>query len=419
MMRSLRNLSCILMFLWLGHGKPSSALAQQVVEARRFAVASGHPDATEAGMTILQRGGNVVDAAIATSLALGVAEPYGSGLGGKLVWLYRDGKTGEIHSITALCAAPAELDVEQFIGLSSDQRKYGYKSAGVPGLVAGLEEAHRRWGTLTWTELAEPAAALAERGILIDATMQALYRPHVDDLARDEEAASLYLYRGGLPPVGARLKNADLAGVLRHIGTEGPRWFYEGPVARQLVAASQREGAALTLDDLKNYRVDVSRPLHIDFAGYQVYSCPPPLTGGATALAALKAWQSDSRPIATSTDYADRMARLLLRLYPRVQRDLADVPTAQAAAEALLSDAMARQIADEARRVDPADPYSAATPDPADPAEAEPASSTTHLVVADAEGNMVSLTQSLSLHFGAAVVAPGTGFLLNDSLSNF
>lgn len=399
---------------------PLQASAQQQVVATRFAVASGHPSATAIGLDVLRNGGNVIDAAIATSLAVGVAEPYGSGLGGKLILLYREAATGNATSIVALCSSPANLDVEEFVNLSSKERKIGYRAVGVPGLVAGLDEAYKRWGSKPWQELVTPAAQLAESGIIIDATMQSLYRSHVADLQRDEEATELYLYRGELPPVDARLKNTDLAETLRDLAANGPRSFYTGATAKRVVSAAQEAGAEISLEDFSDYHAEISAPLAIDYRGYRIYSCPPPLTGGATVLAALKCFEQLPQlgASANEVEYADQMGHVLLGLYPRIQAAIADAPSSRSAAERLLSERAARELAELAGQIDPRSPYPKKEPVNAS-ADALPTASTTHLVVADAAGNMVSLTQSLSLHFGAAVVAPETGFLLNDSMSNF
>ena len=189
-------------------GDLSTANRAQTVVAHKYVVASGHELATNIGLQTLRSGGNVIDAAIATSMALGVAEPYGSGLGGKLVMLYREAATGHIHSVVALCQSPAELHDLDFIQLTRNQRKYSYHAVGVPGIVAGLSAAHQRWGSLPWRTLVEPAAELADSGVVIDATMRGMFEPKVKYLRNDDEAAQLYLVNGEAPPVGARLKNA-------------------------------------------------------------------------------------------------------------------------------------------------------------------------------------------------------------------
>jgi len=403
----------------------STASAELLVEGNEYVVASGHPEATAVGLEVLRRGGNVIDAAVATSLALGVAEPYGSGLGGKLILLYRDAETNTVHSIVALCTSPAKLDPEQFAEFSSDKRKFGYHAVGVPGLPAGLFAAHKRWGSLDRAELTEPAAELAERGIEINDTMQELIAPKVKFLARDSEATRLYLVDGKLPPVGARLKNPDYAKVLRDLGSKGPRVFYDGWVAEKIVAAAHAAGAPLSMDDFRTYKLDFSPPISIDYRGYRAYSCPPPLTGGATVLATLKCLEHypAQEELSGILRLADPMGRILQCLYPHIRDTVADVPTARLDTVKMLSDQAARRFSVRAQQLDPRDPYAKRPEDAAagieTTSEALVSASTSHLVVADAAGNMVSLTQSLSLHFGASTIAPGTGFCLNDSMSNF
>ena len=396
-------------------------VAQQQATARQYAIASGHPAATEIGLAVLERGGNVMDAAVAASLALGVAEPYGSGLGGKLILLYREASTGMVHSIVALCTSPAALDDLQFIQLPSSQRKYGYHAAGVPALVAGLDEAHRQWGSKPWQELVSPAAELADNGVEIDAVMRSMFAPKVKVLRADEEAAALYLVDGEAPPVGARMRNADLAESLRKIAAGGADAFYRGAIAERIVAAAKSQDAPLSLSDFRNYRPEVGRSLAIDYRGYRIHSCPPPLTGGVTVLSALKCLEQMPGESHDETQLADRMCRSLQCLYPRIRDEIADVPSVQAAANALLSTQLTKELGQTAGRLDPQRPYDEPARQRSQEAEADalPSASTSHLVVVDAAGNMVSLTQSLSLHFGAAVVPPGTGILLNDSMSNF
>jgi gamma-glutamyltranspeptidase/glutathione hydrolase len=238
-------------------------------------------------------------------------------------------------------------------------------------------------------------------------------------LQDNEEAAALYLYQNALPPVGARLKNADLAATLNDIAENGARSFYTGPTARQIVKAARADGSAMTMADWEAYEAEVGEALAIDYRGNRVYSCPPPLTGGTTVLATLKAFEQMPRLDASATpvQYANQMGRVMLGLYPLVQARIGDGPHSLTDAQVMISTEAAKQSVAVAEKIDPRNPYPRKEVEAA--ADGLPTASTTHLVVADAAGNMVSLTQSLSLHFGAAVVAPGTGFLLNDSLSNF
>jgi gamma-glutamyltranspeptidase/glutathione hydrolase len=399
------------------------AIAQQTVMAERYAVTSGHPDATAAGMKVLRDGGTVMDAAVATSLCLGVAEPYGSGIGGKGMLLYRDGKTGRIYALEAMCAAPKALNAAEFADRPRRERYYGYTSVAVPGLVSMLEAAHQRWGALNWREVVAPAAVLADEGVTVSDKMYQMMRPKRNLLRRDTEAARVYLANKETPAVGSVMNNADLAKSLRIVAEQGSKGFYEGEIARAIVAAANAAGAPLAIDDFRAYRPRWGEPLAADYDDYDVYTCPPPLTGGATVLASMRALDGVAALDTTSgrdARYIDLVGRVLLSIYPRVDRTIADVPTATADATKLFSKESVSAIQQEAAAADPAhadEPVQTsrleATAD--DFSEA----STTHLIVADSDGNIVCLTQSLSYHFGACVVAPGTGIMLNDSMSNF
>ena len=306
----------------------AAAPAVQTATGQSWAIASGHPESTRIGAEVLRNGGNVVDAAVAASLALGVAEPYGSGLGGKLVMLHRDGETGEVTCIEALCASAAATDPAEFASLSSRQRKYGYRSVCVPGLPAGLHAAHRRWGSRPWKGLTAPAARLARDGVVVTEAMQTLWAPHKKDLAADAEAGRLYLSDGETPAVGDRLANADLADTLERFGEQGADGFYRGATAERIVAAAQAAGSPLSLEDFADYHARLSEPLAVNYRGYRVYSSPPPLTGGVTVLAALKSQESADWPAGQPRDasYVDRLARSLQVFYPRISQRVADTP---------------------------------------------------------------------------------------------
>lgn len=401
----------LLVFLVTG-----STAAQQCVIARRYVVSSGHAEATAAGLSTLRRGGNVVDAAIATSLALGVAEPYASGLGGKLVLLYREARTGTVICIEALCPSAATIDPAAFSRMSRQQRYYGYTAVGIPGCLSGLAEAHRRWGSQSWSELVQPAIDLARRGVEVTPKLQSFFDP--SELRSDPETARIYLPGGHLPAVGSQLRNPDLAESLRLIRDKGAAEFYDGPLGRRIVQAAQTAGAPIQMDDFRRYRPRVTTPLATNYRGYCVYSSPPPLTGGVTILAALESLERLPRRRLNQTQLVDEMGQALQSIYPRVAATVADVPTARADAQDLLwhPPSTAKKLALFAR---PGIRESASTQSVADGSDCLPDASTSHLCIMDAEGNMVSLTQSLSLHFGAAVTPPGTGIVLNNSMSNF
>lgn len=398
----------------------TTSFAQQHVSAKRYVVASGHPEATEAGLEVLRNGGNAMDAAVATSLSLGVAAPYGSGIGGKMVLLYHEAATGKVYCVEAMCMSPANLDPEEFAHLPLRERRFGYTSACVPGLPAGLFAAHQKWGSKDWDELVEPAIELAEDGVEVTEDLYRMIAPDVKRLRNDPETARLYLIDNEAPPVGTILKNPDLAHTLELLADQGVRSFYEGATAELIVSAAQAQGSALALDDLKNYAPRFREPMSVSFLGHNVYTCPPPQIGGVTVLLALKALEKTTWKNIQPRDasYINSIGRVLLGVYPRVERQVADVPAAEASARSLLEQPAVDALWQEAEEIDVGVPLPLVeTPEKLGDDLAD--ASTSHFVIADSEGNVVSLTQSLSFHFGASVVPPKTGMLLNNSMSNF
>lgn len=405
--------------------------------ARNGMVVAAHPQAVEAGVAVLKAGGNAIDAAIATSLAVGVSEPYGSGLGGKLMLLYYDAKSGKTFAVDGMDTA-GSLDVAAYLQRPEDDRTYGYGAVCVPGLGAGLWAAHQKWGHNKWADNVAPAIALARNGFRILPKTYEFFAEQEKKLRRgDAEIARLYLPNGELPPVGSLLANEDLARTMEAFAREGRDGFYRGPIAEKIVSAARQGGGVITLDDLAHYQARIVEPVSIQFRGYTLYSGPPPTSGAALFLPILKALETESftGPL-RSADNLDKVGRLWRVVLPLISRTVADVPESRAALEKLLSSA---SIADIRKRafadVVPAPlkkvgalPRGLVSPQESvaageawlDGSFSENAmASTTHFIVADRHGNIVCATQSQSLHFGAGVVPPGTGVVLNNSMSNF
>ncbi|MCX6945706.1 MAG: gamma-glutamyltransferase [Opitutales bacterium] len=381
------------------------------VAGRHGMVVAGHPQAAQAGIEVLRAGGTAVDAAIAVSLSLGVAEPYGSGLGGKLMLLYYEAATGRTYALDAMDAA-GSLEVAAYLRRPEDDHSYGYGAVCVPGLAAGLWTAHERWGRRKWADDVAPALRLARAGFEVLPKTREFFAEQEKKLRRgDAEIARLYLPGGQLPVVGTRLPNPDLAHTLELLAQRGRAGFYRGP------AASQRGGGTLTLDDLARYEARVVEPIGIDFRGYQLRSSPPPTSGAPLFLTIMKVLEAETfagGPLRSAANL-DRLGRVWREVQTRVQRGIADVPEARFNFEKLVAPDSLREI--RARASAPAVPAAAGLEDSG--ASASAMAATTHFLVADAAGNLVCATQSQSLHFGAGVVPPGTGVVLNDSMSNF
>lgn len=393
-------------------------VAVEPVVARHAIVVAGHPEAVAIGVAALRDGGNAIDAAVATSLALGVAEPYASGLGGKLMLLYYDAKSGRIFAVDGMDAA-GSLDAAAYAQRPAEDRSYGYGSACVPGLPAGLWLAHRRWGSRPWAALVRPAATLARRGVTVFPKTRDFFEEQERKLRRgDPEIARLYLPGGEIPAVGAVLRNPDLAASLDVLARQGADGFYRGPIARAIVTAARARGGVLTLADFAGYEARIVEPVEIAFRGNRVVSAPPPTMGAALVLPALKVLEGESfGPLPLrSPGNLEKLARVWEAISPQAWNRIGDVPEARFEFERFVAPDAIRAMRDKALALPAAQKTGWLEP----AAEYESAvAATTHFIVVDAGGNIVSATQSLSVHFGAGVVPPGTGIVLNDSMSNF
>ena len=404
--------------LWLAAYAELPVRVEPVFGAHGMVVA-GHPQAAQAGLDVLQAGGNAIDAAIATSLALGVAEPYGSGLGGKLMLLYYEAATGKTYAVEAMDAA-GSLEVAAYLKRPEEDRSYGYGSVCVPGLAAGLWAAHGKWGRLPWVAAVTPAIKLAREGFEILPKTRDFFAEQEKKLRRgDAEIARLYLPDGQLPAIGSRLANKDLAHTLELLAQQGRDGFYRGPMAEAIVAASQKGGGILTLDDLANYEARFVEPIGIDFRGYQLRASPPPTSGAPLFLTIMKVLEDETfagGPLRSAANL-DKIGRVWREVQPLIQRAIGDKPEARFNFEKLVAPDSIQALRAQARA--PAEPgRKVAYWDDSGFSDSAMAA-TTHFVVADAAGNIVCATQSLSLHFGAGVVPTGTGVVLNDSMSNF
>lgn len=391
----------------------------EVVKAAHGMVVAGHPQAAQAGVDILQAGGNAIDAAVAVSLALGVAEPYSSGLGGKLMLLYYEAASGRTYALDAMDAA-GSLDVAAYLRRPEEDRSYGYGSVCVPGLAAGLWTAHQKWGRQPWADNIAPALKLARAGFEVLPKTRIFFAEQEKKLRRgDAEIARLYLPDGKLPVVGSHLANADLARTLELLAQHGRDGFYRGPVAAAIVAASAQGGGALTLDDLAHYEARLVEPIGLDFRGYRLLASPPPTNGAPLFLTIMKALEDETfagGPLRSAVNL-DRIGRVWREVQPLVQRGLGDAPEAYFNYEKMIAPDSIAAIRRRARAPTVAVPAVAWWDDSG--ASESAMAATTHFIVADAAGNIVCATQSQSLHFGAGVVPSGTGVVLNDSMSNF
>ncbi|MED5388623.1 MAG: gamma-glutamyltransferase [Pseudomonadota bacterium] len=379
----------------------------------KSAVASAHPLATDAGMAILEKGGNAYDAAIAVAAALAVVEPYSAGMGGGGFWLLHRESDGLQTFVDARETAPdaaiATMYQDRDGQVVRDWAVNGPSAAGIPGQAAAFVHLAENYGTLPLSTTLAPAIRLAKEGFEVEAHYRKLAGYRQDVLNRFPEAAGIFLHNGQVPPVGHVIRQPDLARVLTLLAEKGKAGFYQGEVARQLVEGVEQAGGIWTLDDLANYQVIERSPTVTAFKNARIISAPPPSAGGIVMGQALNILsQFEGEPD------THLIVEAMRRAYQDRARYLGDPDFVDIPVDKLLSSEYAKQ---RASTINPDE----ATPSHTlgEPLTVEEGFHTTHLSVLDKAGNRVAATLSINLPFGSGFVAPGTGVLLNNEMDDF
>ncbi|MDH6128424.1 gamma-glutamyltransferase [Kitasatospora sp. GP82] len=425
--------------------RAAAAAPPKVPEAVGYggAVASVDADATAAGIEVLRRGGNAVDAAVATAAALGVTEPYSSGIGGGGYFVYYNARTGRVSTIdgreTASRRADSSLFLENGKPLAFADAVTSGLSVGVPGTAATWQRALDLWGSRSLGEVLRPAEKIADRGFVVDQTFQdqtALNQARFKDFPATRR---LFLPGGGLPVIGSRLRNPDLAATYRELGSKGVDALYQGDLGADIVRtlqhppvdpASGRVARPGKVDqsDLAAYRVHQQQPTHTDYRGYDVYSIAPSSSGGTTVGEALGILSHSDLAAQSSTQYYHRFLEASRIAFADRNRWVGDPRFSQVPTRQLLSPAFAASRAclispdhTLTSPLAPGDPYHPAACGSSGPAVTETyeGQSTSHLTVADRWGNVVSYTLTIEQTGGSGITVPGRGFLLNNELTDF
>jgi gamma-glutamyltranspeptidase/glutathione hydrolase len=405
---------------------PNPRATRSVVFARNGAIATSQPLATAAGLRVLQSGGNAIDAAVTAATVLSVVEPTMNGIGGDLFALVYDAKTKTIRGLNASGRAPAAASLDEFKRRRLDKIPYrGELSVSVPGVVDGWSELLAKHGTITLAQALEPAIRYAREGYGISEVISWQWHDQADVLARDANAARVFLPGGKPPQAGDLFRNPELAASLEQIARDGRDAFYRGPIGRAIADDMKRRGALLTADDLAANHPDWVDPISTTYRGYQVLEMPPN-TQGITALEMLnllegydvKALGHNTAPYlhllveAKRLAFADRDAWI---------GDLASMP--KAALDRMLSKEYAasrRREIDAGRAANEYAPLrlgGSAAPERGDHPQAM--GDTVYLTAADSQGNVISLIQSIYEAFGSGVVAGDTGIVLHNRGSLF
>lgn len=401
--------------------KQRADTSQAQATGQKYAISTQGRYSTLAGQKMIQKGGNLIDAAVAASFTVSVERPQSTGIGGGGFMIYHEAKTKKIYAIDFRERAPLkahkDLYLEKDGGANLDKSQNGILSVGVPGLVAGLIEIHQKFGQLKLSEVLEPAIELADQGFPLYEELHRALSYKKDVLAQDPEAARLFLLNGEPPPLGHMIVQKDLAQTLRQIAKSGKRGFYQGPVAQSILKTSKKYKGLLTQKDLDIYQVKWREPIQGDYAGYKVYSMPPPSSGGIHVIQFLKFLEKDNlikygpqsvesihlAASALQSAFADRATYL-------GDPDFVKVPQQELVADNYLLQRRKEVVLNKARK---------AADVKAGTIEGYESSETTHMSLMDSEGNAIATTQTVNGWMGASIVAQGSGVLLNNEMDDF
>ncbi|TWG80992.1 gamma-glutamyltransferase 2 [Cupriavidus gilardii J11] len=376
----------------------------------RNVVSTSHPLAAQAGLRMLLKGGNAVDAAIAAAAAITLVEPVSCGLGSDAFAILWDGK--ELHGLNSSGVAPAAWNPEYF------RNKYGEDANGiakrpirgwdavtVPGVVAGWAALHERFGKLPFADLMEPAIEIAERGYAVPPIVAHKWAAAVPDLKDQPGFADTFMPNGRAPRTGEKFLMKAAADTLRRIGESGGRDYYEGQIAEKIAAFSQQCGAAMTLSDLRNYRPDWVKPISQSYRGYEVHEIPPNGQGIAAlmALGILDQFDVGSLPV-DSVDSQHLQIEAMKLAFADLYRYVSDPRSMEVTPEQMLDPAYLKSRA-ELIDMGRATHFKFGMPK---------VGGTIYLTAADENGMMISFIQSNYMGFGSGVVVPDTGISLQN-----
>lgn len=396
------------------------AASTPAVEAKNGMVVTSQYLASQVGTDILKMGGNAVDAAVAVGYAQAVVNPCCGNIGGGgfMTIHLADGTDTFINfRETAPAAASADMYLDKEGKVTKDASLYGYLAAGVPGTVLGMDSAQKKYGKLTRQQVMAPAIKLAREGFILTRADTDILDTTVKRFRQDPESARIFLRQNGeaLQP-GDRLIQADLAETLTAISEKGPDAFYQGKIPQAVEAAAKKGGGILTAADFANYKITETAPITCSYRGYKFVSSPPPSSGGVTLCETLNVLEGyDLKSMGfNSAAYIHTLTEAMRHAYMDRNTFLGDPEFVKNPIDRLLSKSYAADIRKQIVA-------NKATPS----VEVQPGMQphekpeTTHYSIVDDEGNAVSTTYTVNGRFGAVVIAPGTGFFLNDEMDDF
>ena len=419
----MKTIKVIVLLLVVALNVPAN-IAREPVRARHGMVASTNEVASRVGVDIMKRGGNAVDAAIAVAFALQVTHPAAGNLGGGGFMMIRL-KNGRTTAIDYREMAPAAAHRDVYLDKNGNLIEgeggslVGYRAAGVPGTVRGMELALKKYGSgkLTWAQLVEPARRLAGAGFTVTYELaRSLYNER-KYLSQYAETKRIYLKGGQFYKEGELFRQPELAATFARLQRFGPNEFYEGETARLIVADMKRNNGLMTMDDLHGYVAKERAPVRGNYRGHEIISMPPPSSGGAVLIEMLNILEGfDLQKMeASSSDRYHLMAEAMRRAFADRAEYMGDSDFVKVPVQGLIDKAYATTL----RTTINTDRASTSAEVRAGRPAGYESDETTHFTVVDAEGNAVSNTYTLNNSYGSAAVAKGTGLLLNDEMDDF
>ena len=384
-------------------------------------VASEQGLATQVGLDILKQGGNAIDAAVAVGFALAVVLPNAGNIGGGGFMVLHDDKTGKDVAIDFREIAPAKASRDMYLdnqgNVIDGKSLFTHDASGVPGTVAGMEYALKKWGTMPLSKVLEPAIKLADKGFIVSDVLAQTLKEEKSTLGKWSASKAIFFKNGEPLKSGDLLVQKDLAKSLRLIAKQGAKAFYQGEIATKIAKEMQSHGGTMTLEDLKAYKVVERQPIIGDYRGYKVVTMPPPSSGGVHLIEILN--MLEHYPIkedgVNSAKNIHHMAESMKLAYADRSEYLGDPDFIKIPVTGLTSKAYANE------RVKTIDDNKARLSSNIKPGKPQPYESdqTTHFSVMDKAGNAVAVTYTLNLNFGSGIVVEGTGILLNNEMDDF
>jgi gamma-glutamyltranspeptidase/glutathione hydrolase len=392
---------------------PATNTGRSTVYAPRGVAATSQPLATAAALKILQDGGNAVDAAVAAAAVLNVVEPHMTGMGGDMFAILWSADEHRLIGLDATGRSGSLLDVDALVAEGLDRVPGGgARSVTVPGALSGWSALVETHGTMSLADVLAPAIRIADEGFPVTPVIAQDWAGTVEGLRRDPGSAATFLIDGEAPEPGQWFRNPDLARTFRRIAAEGPETFYGGELGREIVDGLRALGGYLTIDDLRAHQVRWVEPLSVDYKGYTLYELPP-AGQGIAALQMLKMLEGlDVQAMGhNSAQYLHTLIEAKKLAHADLARYIADPDHMEVSVESLLDPVY---LAGRGSLIDPT--HAAERPEPG---RLVTDSETIYLTVADEHGNMISFINSLYGYFGARVVVPGTGVMLQNRGSGF